>query len=76
MNDGLGGNHEQHVYPSVRDRFVLGQFIGKRIIDITESDPDEESKFVMLMFEDGSALVAPSAEGFTCLNVDAPGEEP
>lgn len=58
---------------SIRDFYVLGQFIGKRIVDITESDPDEASRFVMLMFEDGSAVVFPTTDdGMHLINVEVP----
>lgn len=37
-------------------RELLGGFIGKKILDITQHDPDEvdEGHYVMLMFDDGS----------------------
>ena len=57
---------------SVRDHFILGQFIGKCVVDVTESDPGED-RFVMLMFEDGSALMFPISEaGLDLINVEVP----
>lgn len=63
---------DEYVAKSIRDYFMLGQFIGKRVVDVTESDPDE-ARFVMLMFDDGSALKFPvSPQGFDLLNVEVP----
>lgn len=67
---------DEFTYTSIRDHYVMGQFIGKRIIDITESDPDEPSKFIMLMFEDGSAIgIDVPPQGFTLINVDSPEDD-
>lgn len=45
-------------YSNVRDPEILGSFIGKTIIDITQHDKDEFAEdnlaYVQLHFEDGS----------------------
>lgn len=49
---------EEEDYSTVRD--LVGEFIGKRVVDITQHDPDEwaeeQKAYVMLMFEDGTWL--------------------
>jgi hypothetical protein len=45
-------------YSTIRDNDLLGPFIGKRIVAITQHDEDEyaetQQAYVMLMFEDGT----------------------
>lgn len=66
----------ERLFNSVRDYFVLGQFIGKKLVDITENDPEEEERYVMFQFEDGSAIkVTKTDDGFHCLNVDCPDDD-
>jgi hypothetical protein len=49
---------EDETYSNVRD--FLGQFIGHRIVDITQHDPDEFAEdgrsYVMLMFDNGECI--------------------
>lgn len=45
-------------YANIRE--IIGEFIGKKIVDITQQDRDEwdeiHESYVMLHFEDGSTL--------------------
>lgn len=62
-----------YIGPNIRDHYILGQFIGRTIIDVTEADEDEKEKYVMLMFSDGSALKFPVTEaGFGLINAEVP----
>lgn len=51
----------KRVYSNIRE--IIGELIGKRLIDITQHDKDEweatREWYVMLMFEDGSYLQFP-----------------
>ena len=48
-------------YANIRE--ILGSFIGKRIVDITQHDEEEfragEESYVMLLFDDGNFLKFP-----------------
>lgn len=55
-------------YANIRE--LIGKFIGKRLIDITQHDQEEFKEngisYVMLMFEDGEFLTFPIGdEGFS-----------
>ena len=55
-------------YSNIRE--ILGDFVGKTLLDITQHDMEEyldgEESFVMMMFDDGSWIKFPIAEeGFT-----------
>lgn len=53
-------------YSNIRQ--ILGGFIGKRIVDITQHDEEEFAedgqRFVMLMFEDGNTIKFYANDGF------------
>ena len=61
-----------YIADSCRDYYVFGQFIGKKLVDVTQNEPGERPQFVMLMFEDGSAIKIPSRNGFQLINVEGP----
>jgi len=50
-------------YANIRNSNLLGDFIGRTVIDITQHDQDEFREtgrtFVMLMFDDGSTMTFP-----------------
>lgn len=54
-------------------RVVLESFMGKRLILVTQNDPDDElGEFVSLGFEDGTEMTFPIATGFFI----GPGDHP
>ncbi len=58
------------VFENIRD--VLGPLIGQKLVDITQSDEEEERDFlpyVMFMFEDGSYVKFPMTKHGFCHNV-------
>src|SRR3569833_1018858 len=61
-------------YANIRE--ILGSFIGKRIVDITQHDEEEfragEESYVMLLFDDGNFLKFP----VTDLGFDLSEEKP
>jgi len=69
-------------YSNVRDPEVLGSLVGKRVVDITQHDPEEfaengESR-IYLHFENGTTLSFPIGdEGFDLTDVEggSDGEE-
>ena len=42
--------------PSLGIREIFRDVIGKKIIDITQSDPDEDDIFIEILLEDGRAV--------------------
>lgn len=58
MEDEPGEDDDVELYSNIRQ--LLGKFIGKRIADITQHDPEEwaedQKAYVMLMFEDGGYI--------------------
>lgn len=68
MSEYIGG---------IRDHYVLGQYIGKKLVDITDSDEDEKAQginYVVLMFEDGKAIKFTVTTGFEIINAEEPNE--
>lgn len=53
---------DDEVFSNIRD--ILGELIGKRLVDITQHDDAEEDSFVELMFEDGLYLKFPVPDDY------------
>lgn len=70
----------EEVYSNIRHPDMLGPFIGKRVVDITQHDKDEweetQQSYVQLHFEDGSYIKFPVGdEPFEIHIEDAGGED-
>jgi hypothetical protein len=51
--------------PTGKIRNILGHFIGKKLVDITQHEPEDEQGFIMLMFDDGTFMKFPETWPFS-----------
>ena len=67
-------------YASIRDPDLLGPFIGRRVVEITQQDEEEfletRRSYVCLHFDNGATLTFPiTADGFEVTTLEDGGDE-
>ena len=45
-----------HVYGKLRDPDLVGRAIGARLVDVTESEADDLTRFLCFHFDDGTTV--------------------